>query len=238
MPRRIFRHLHLPFEIFIAVLTVTPILILIYLYPALPDRVSVFVNLRGDVVTWAQKSIVSVFRLPAMGIVIQVLCLVMKYGPLQSKVVLPSEHRDDYLRYKEEALKVNMRLWDCIRLLVAVKWVGASLDIVFLSFEGLRPLSTAYMVTSLLATAIAIAAALFCGYRLLTIKRRVKEVFGSYPSQERVCAAHVYGGLFYYNPLDPSLFVGKYMLNFANKWSYLFIGCIVAYPLLTFLPLI
>lgn len=196
-------------------------------------------NLRGEVEVWAQKSIVSVFRLPAMGIVVQVLCLLMKYGPLQSKIVLPSEHASDYLLYREESLKVNMRLWDWLRLLVAVKWVGASLDIVFLSFERLHPLSTAYMITSLIVTAIAIAAALFCGYRLLTIKRRAKEVFGTYyPSQERVSAAHVYGGLFYYNSLDPSLFVARYVLNFANKWSYLFIGCIVAYPLLTFLPLI
>lgn len=236
--RRIIPYINLPLEILILILTLIPILILIYLYPALPERVSVFVNLRGEVQTWAQKSVISVFRLPAMGIAIHVLCLLMKYGPLQSRVVLPREHAEDYVRYKEEALKINMRLWDWIRLLVAVKWVGASLDVVFLGFEGWHPLSTAYTITSLVATVLAIAAALYCGYRLLNIKRRVKEVFSSQQLQERVNAAHVYGGIFYYNSDDPALFVNKHILNFGNRWSYLFIGCIVAYPLLTFMPLI
>lgn len=45
------------------------------------------------------------------------------------------------------------------------------------------------------------------------------------------------GGAFYFNPSDPDLLVNKYFLNFANKWAYVFIACIIAYPLLVFLPM-
>ena len=46
---------NLPFEVFIAVFTIVPFLVLSYFYPAVPERVPLFLNLRGDVETWAEK---------------------------------------------------------------------------------------------------------------------------------------------------------------------------------------
>jgi hypothetical protein len=39
----------LPLEVFIAVLSFGPILVLLYFYRALPDQIPVFLNLRGEV---------------------------------------------------------------------------------------------------------------------------------------------------------------------------------------------
>ncbi|HEY0004912.1 MAG TPA: DUF1648 domain-containing protein [Pyrinomonadaceae bacterium] len=235
-PRRPDRRINLPFELLVAVMTVAPILVLVYFYTALPDRVPMFLNLHGDVIAWARKGLISVFHLPAMGIVLQVLCLLMKYSPLQARVNPPTEKTEDFLSYLDQTLKAHMRLWDWMRLMVAFKWIGASLVVIFLSFERLRPLATGYTIISLLATAIAIVCVLFYGHRLLLIKRRMKAEFGSSHLQTRVDAAHLYGGIFYYNPADPSLFVGRHVLNLGNRWSYAFIACFVAYPLLVFLP--
>ncbi len=232
------KHLNIPFELLICVITVVPILILIYWYPALPDQIPAFRNLRGEVVFWARKSFLSVFRLPAMGIVLLFLCLLMKYSLLQSKVTLPAENTDRYLSYRQESISINMKLWDWLRFLVAFKQIGASLIIVFLSFERFRSLATAYTVASLIATVLAAGGALYCGYRLLIVKREMKKFFGSSYAQRHIDAAHIYGGVVYYNPADPSIFVSKYLLNFANKWSYALIVCLIAYPLLVFMPAI
>lgn len=51
-----------PFEIFIVLFSVLPFLALAYFYPALPERIPLLLNLNGEVATWAEKSVLSVFR--------------------------------------------------------------------------------------------------------------------------------------------------------------------------------
>ena len=51
-------------------------------------------------------------------------------------------------------------------------------------------------------------------------------------------AAPMRGGIFYYNSADPSLFADKYLFNFANKWLYVFLVCLLCLPLLMFLPML
>ena len=46
----------------------------------------------------------------------------------------------------------------------------------------------------------------------------------------------VYRGFLYFNSSDPALFVIKYILNFASKWAWIFIPCVITYPLLVFCP--
>ena len=46
----------------------------------------------------------------------------------------------------------------------------------------------------------------------------------------------MYAGFLYFNSSDPALFVSKYIFNFANKWAWIFIACVITYPLLLFLP--
>lgn len=60
------------FEICVAALTALPFFVLAYFYPALPDRVPLFMKLNGDVAVWGEKSWLSVFRVPLMAVVTQV----------------------------------------------------------------------------------------------------------------------------------------------------------------------
>src|SRR3982751_569785 len=76
------------FEVFIVVLTVLPILILIYFYPLLPDRVPEYLKLNGEVQVWGRKSFMSVFRLPLMAIDLQVLCILTKHAARQRTLVI------------------------------------------------------------------------------------------------------------------------------------------------------
>ena len=171
-----------------------------------------------------------------MAVVTQVVCLLMKYGVSQSEVALPVENVDEYARLQKQVSVLNVGLWDWFRCLVAFKVSAASLDIIFLSLERLKFLSRPAFAVTFVAALLSIAGALFYGYRLLSVKRKMKERFGDAQTQRLIDARRVYGGVLYFNPNDSALFVSKYIFNFANKWAYVFIACIIAYPLLVFLP--
>ncbi len=234
--RRLSDYTNLFFETLVATLSVAPILILIYFYSVLPDRVPVFLNLRGEVEVWAAKSVASVFRLPAMAIDLQVLCLLMKYGVVQSKPAAPAKAVEEYWQYQERSTALYAGLWDWLRCLIAFKMSAESLDILFMSNERLHFFRTPAWAIPWIAAILSIAGALFYAYRLLVVRRKMKKAVRHIDREKRVDTAHVYCGIFYYNGDDSALFVDRYLFNFANKWVYVLVVCLVAYPLLVFSP--
>jgi len=222
-----------PFEIFIVVLTILPFLVLAYFYSALPDHVPLFLKLNGEVALWAKKSVLSVFRVPLMAVVTQIVCLLMKYGPVQSSASY--EISIDLARFHEQSLRLNAGLWDWFRWTVAFKMSAESVDTVFLSLERFKFLSRPTFVLTAIAAGTGVAGALFYGYRLLRLGNQMKKHSIEAP-RNAFDPQGVYGGFVYFNPSDSALFVRKYVFNFANKWAWVFLACIVAYPLLVFLP--
>ena len=188
-PRRLSDYTNLPIEIVVATLTLAPILILVYFYPVLPERVPVFLNLLGEVEVWAAKSVASVFRLPSMTIDLQVLCLLMKYGTVKSTLVLPKDD-GDYWRYQERSVALYAGFWDCLRCLIAFKMSAESLDILFRSNERLHFLRTPAWAVPWIAAILSIAAALLYGYRLLVLRRKMQKAVGRIDVESRVNPAH------------------------------------------------
>ena len=228
-------HTNVLFEVFILSFTVLPILVLIYFYPQLPERVPEYLNLHGDVEVWGRKSLASVFRLPLMAIDMQMLCLLMKYGLWQGGLVRPAQPAETYAM---ESLKLSSRLWDWFRALIAFKLGASSLEVIFLTNDRLHSLSTSMRVVSWAAAVLGITGAGFYLYRLIPVNRKLKQMSAADKVNEQNQSSHLLAGIFYYNPWDPSLFVKKYWLNFANKWAYAFLLCLVGLPLLMFLPLL
>jgi uncharacterized membrane protein len=224
------------FEIFVVVFTALPFFVLAYFYHALPDRVPVFLKLNGEVGTWAGKSVLSVFRVPLMAVVTQTVCLLMKYGAVQSKAFAPLGIAAGRAELQKQYLGLNASLWDWFRWSIAFKMSAESLDEIFLGLERFKFLSRPTFVVTAVAASVGVGGALFYGYRLLVVGRELKEKFGGAKAQGPSDARRVYGGIFYFNPSDPALFAGGYVFNLANKWAWIFIACIVAYPLLVFLP--
>src|SRR2546425_162482 len=227
---------NISFEIFIVLFSILPFFVLAYFYSLLPERVPVFLNLNGEVETWAEKSVISVFRVPLMAVVTQIVCLLMKYGTLHSKAVAPLELAIEQTKLQEQYLSLNANLWDWFRWAVAFKMSAASLDTIFLSLERFKFLSRPAFIISAIAALLGVGGALFYGYRMLVVSREIKEKFGNAEVRKPVDARRVYGGVLYFNPSDCSLFASKYVFNFANKWAWVFIACIIAYPLLMLLP--
>ena len=215
-----------PFELFVALLTIAPIVILIYFYSQLPAQIPVFLGWRGEVAVWAPKSFASVFRIPAMGLDLQLICLLMKYGTVKSQTSYAVGTGDD------QAIRLMTKLWDWLRGLAAFKTAAGSLEVV-IGLERLRFLFTLAWLLTWLAAILSVVAAAYYTFRLWKVKRGKKSSEEPFKTAAR---DHLIGGLLYFNRNDPALFTKTYLFNFANKWVYLLIAGIVAYPLLVFIP--
>jgi len=210
--------------------------VLAYFYPALPERVPLLLNLSGEVETWAEKSLLSVFRVPLIAVVMQVVCLLMKYGVVQYQAATPPNVEIGRTTLVEQSLNLNAALWDWLRCSIAFKMIAESLDTIFLSLDRFKFLSRPAFIISIIATAVGVAGALIYGYRLLAVTQDMKRKFANTKVAAPVDARQVYGGVLYVNPSDSTLFAGRYVLNFGNKWAWVFVACIIAYPLLAFWP--
>ena len=234
-PSRFRDHTSVFFEAFILSFTVLPILALIYFYSQLPERIPEYLNLHGEVEVWGRKSLASVFRLPLMAVDMQMLCLLMKYGLWQGAVARPVQ-ADETLTI--QSLKLSSRLWDWFRALIAFKLGASSLEVIFLTNDRLHSLATAMRTISWVAAILGIIGAGIYVYRLIPVSRKLRQTDEDERLKEQTQPSHLKAGIFYYNPSDPSLFVKKYGFNFANKWAYVFLICLVCLPLLMFLPML
>jgi uncharacterized membrane protein len=228
--RRLRDYTNIPLEIVIAVLTFASIPILIYFYPSLPARIPVFLNFRGEVEVWANKSIISVFRVSLMAIDLQLICLLMKYGTVHYK---PMSLTGPEV-YLKRLTTLSVGIWDWFRASIAVKMFAESLSILFMRDRDMSFLETTAWAVTWIATIVGVGGALVYAYRLLVVKREMKKAEGDAPVVRMIDKSHVYSGIFYYNRADASVFVDRYGLNFGNLWSYALLGCAVAYPMLVF----
>jgi uncharacterized membrane protein len=241
------RHLadytNLALEIAIVILTIAPVLVLVYYYPQLPERIPTGWNWKGEPDEWARKSYYAVFSVAAMLVYMQGLILIIKHGLLGVKMTLPAEHTETYLRLKEAALALTIRFMDWMRLLLCIMLGSLATNIAFTAVEHLRFLSRVVMVAAWASGLLMAVAIAFAVYRFYRIDRRLKAEVGRVYVQRQRDAAHWYlGGLIYFNREDPALWVEKlvgwgYTCNMGNKWVYAYITLMVGIPLLLVLPL-
>lgn len=241
--RRLADYTNLALEVAVALLTVMPILLLVYYYPQLPERIPTHWNWKGEPDAWARKSYYSVFSVAAIMVYMQGLMLFIKHGLLGVKMTLPAEQTEEYLRLKEASLGVTVRLLDWMRLLLCVLLGGLTSNIALGEVAHLRPLSRLVVVAVWISGVLMVAAVIFAVYRFYMIDRQLKTEVGRVYVQRQKDAAHWYlGGLIYFNREDPAVWVEKlvgwgYTFNLGNKWVYLYAAVMIGVPLLLMLPL-
>lgn len=236
-PHQFRDHMNVGLELIIVALTLLPFLALVFFYSSLPEHVPEYLNLNGDVAVWGRKSVFSAFRLPLMALDLQILCLLMKYGIWQGIANRNAEDREPSATYRKDSFKLSLNLWDWFRAFIAIKLGASSIETIFYTIERFHSLTMVTRITSWAASILGIAGAAFYGYRLLTVKRKLKEAGGSFRIPREISRQNS-RGIFYYNPDDPSWFSDRYSPNFANKWIYLFLACLLCLPVLMFLPML
>ena len=224
------------FEVFVVAFTALPFFALAYFYPALPERVPVFLNLGGGVATWAAKGAASVFRVPLMALDTQLICLLAKYGTVRSEAAAPPAADPARAALRAKRLRLNAGVWDWLRFLVAVKMCASSLDTVFLGVGRLKPFAGPAYAVAAAAALLGVAGGIFYVRRTLALGREARREFGGGEARAPVDARRVYGGFLYFDPSDPAPFVRGYLLNLGNRWAWALVACVAAYPLLVFLP--
>jgi uncharacterized membrane protein len=241
------RHLgdytNLALEVAVAALTIAPILLLVYYYPQLPERIPTHWNWKGEPDAWTQKTYFSIFSLAAVLVYLQGLLLFVKHGLLGVKMTLPAEHTEAYLSLKEEMLGLTVGLLDWMRLLLCILLGSLTANIAFSAVEHLRFLSSFAAIAEWASTALMVLVVAFTIYRFYKTDQRLKAEAGRVYVQRPKDAAHWYlGGLIYYNREDPALWVEKlvgwgYTFNMGNPWVYLYLAIMIAVPLLLIMPL-
>jgi hypothetical protein len=128
-------------------------------------------NLYGEVAVWAEKSLLSVFRVPLMGLIFQIVFLLMKEGSIQFRVVEPLKHS----QLQERLINFSVGMWDWFRWAATFKMSSESLETVFLSVPRFNSLARPTFVVSIIATLIGVVGALIYLYRLLVVAREMKK---------------------------------------------------------------
>lgn len=130
-----------PLAILSSIITLTPFILLLTMYPGLPDKITGFVDVNGNPTLFINKNILSVFRLPLMGAALQVICFTMACLPLN-----------------EKQQKNNQFLWLTVALLAAVKMSLTSMEIMYTNnpelFQLLRKLVLVVIVIAVCFIAV------------------------------------------------------------------------------------
>lgn len=226
-------HTSIALEFLIVALTLLPFPVLSYFYSSLPQQIPEYLHLNGEVAVWARKSLFSVFRLALMGLDLQLLAIFIKYGLWQRYV---AQLGQTAARFASESLRSMAGLTDWLRVMAAIKLFVSAIEVIFLTNAQFMSLATAARATSWISSTLGVAGAAVYFYRAIRLKRKMPtELVKAKQSPDQT---RVHGGVFYYNSADPSLFVDKYLFNFANPGTYVFLLCLLCVPLLMFLPML
>jgi uncharacterized membrane protein len=226
-------HTSIAIEFLIAALTLLPFVVLSYFYSSLPPQIPEYLNLRGEVEVWGHKNLFSVFRLALMGLDLQVLAFFMKYGLWQRYVAQLRQPAD---RLASEMLCLMAGLTDWLRVMAAIKLFVSAIEVIFLTNDKFTSLAAATRAISWISSLLGVVGAVAYFYRALRLKRRMPPALVKV--EQSLNQTRVHGGILYYNSTDPSLFVDKYLFNFANPGTYVFLLCLLSLPLLMFLPML
>lgn len=236
--RRLADYTFIGLEILIVILALAPPIILAYYYPALPERVPVHWGLNGQPDRWARKTFSTVFFLPVLTAYMQAWFLLLKYDLAHARMTLPAEQAEIYLKYKERLMVASLRMVDWVRGWTALLLSTVSMFILLTTIDALRGWMRTATTALWSSLAMLLAGVFYLLYRMMKADSDLEtETGNSDVRRESEEAKWSGGGLFYYNPDDPSLMVEKkdglgFTYNFAGKGVGLRLAFLAGVPLL------
>jgi uncharacterized membrane protein len=210
--------------------TIIPFSILIFYYPALPEVVPVHWNASGEADRWAQKSLSSVFFVPALAVFLQIFLIIFKQDIIQARFRVPAEYAERVLSLKEISLRANAGLIDWCRLVLGL--LLGTVGLLVLSPILEPSLAAALNHSTWAFLTMLLAGTAFYLYRMILVSREIKSLTGQVTFQTANEMAGWTDGLFYYNPQDTAFMVEKpggvgYTINFAHKRSLIYLALIL-----------
>ena len=102
------------FIILSIIFNIMPMVILPLVYKNIPNSIPAFVDLWGNTVVSMEKSYLSIFRLPVMGSLLSIICIIMYK-----------------IKFVNENKKLNKMIWQVIAFIGSLKMRITSLEIIF-----------------------------------------------------------------------------------------------------------
>jgi len=217
----------------IALITVTSV-VFVWLVHELPAKVPMHWNIKGQADRIGRPTELWMF----LGIMIFNLLIVwaVAWSVTKERWVLPPEQTERYAELQRERRGLIVRMVDWMMLAINVSiglmWIGLAIG----SMPGQEVFRSGGMIASLTIMTVAIGWPLWSYLKpLLKVQEQLREIAGS-----EVLGTHAdgwkAGGLIYYAPGDPAVFVPKKIgigqtLNFARAGAWLFIGAITLLPI-------
>jgi len=222
----------------VGVLTIAPFVLLAAVYSELPDPMPVHFDIRFEPDGWAAKGFRSVFAVPIIGLYVQGLFLLVKHGLVGAGAAISASAGDPWSQAKAEQVRANVGLIDWIRVIEAVLMAALVGGMMATAIPRFRPYASLAAVAAAVAGVALVVALVYWIARLVSLKRKIAGLpapAGAAPDRDE--ANWRGGGLFYYNPSDPALFVEKrigvgYTFNFGNRRAFLYLAYIVGLPIL------
>ncbi len=234
--RRLAGYTNLFLELVLALALLLPVGLLIYYYPELPEKLPVHWNAKGEPDGWARKSFLTVFLLPILGVYLNIVFLAVKHGVLQTKLTLPAEQAEEYLRLKEKGIVMMVQLMDRLRLVVTVLFATLELNLLATTLES-HALWRPYLTVGLWVIVLSIPFLVILSILgMVNLDAELREKVGRvYVQRPNDAECWYWGGLIYYNPSDPAVFVEKLVgigmtVNMGN-WRALFYLAIFLVPI-------
>lgn len=201
----------------------------------LPDIAPMHWNMRGEVDRWGDPSTLWIFA--GMIIFDALIVWFAAWSAARERWALPENDRERYVELQRERRRLIVRLVEVLMVGVnagmVVLWIGIA--------YGMLPGHADTVMTAIVAGVIVMSIgtilplALFLG-PMTEVQDQIRDIAGTDALGTRE-TGWIWGGLIYYSPEDPALFVPKRVgigqtINFARSGAWLFIGALVVLPLL------
>lgn len=230
-------HTSIAVEALVVALTLAPFVLLAAVWREFPDLVPVHWNIRGEVDGWSRKNVFSVFALPVIGIYMQGLFLLLKGGIREMRPAPPAAFAEPWMRVKAEQARAYARLFDWIRVSDGLLVAAIACGIAAGAVERYRSLTWVAVAAALAAAALLVVVLGYWIVKLFRLKGELEKLPAPPSPRPEDDDANWPGGLVYYNPADPALFVEKrlgvgYTFNMANKRVYWYVAYLLGLPIL------
>ncbi|MBP2071768.1 DUF1648 domain-containing protein [Thermoanaerobacterium butyriciformans] len=211
-----------------AAIIILTLVVGIYMYPNIPQRIPMHFNFRGEADSFAKKSIMSVFSISIVQLIMTILMFVSyKMIELAKQQIDPSDPELS----KEKNLKFR-RIWSGFVVFVSTLINAILMGTAFIVYGVIRDWQSKIAIFSILPGLIIAIAAIVISVMTGQGGERIKiDRENDKPSSvDRDDDRYWKGGLIYYNPDDPALFVEKrfgvgWTVNFARP--SIWVGIIV-----------
>ena len=206
----------------------------LWILAELPARVPVHWNVQGQIDRWGSPH--EMWFWPGILLFDWAMTWFVAWGVARERWALPTEQAERYTALQLERRTAITRMVELLILLLNVSMVVMWLGFAYGSLPGNETLRDNALILGIVLMCIGTLAPLGLYLpRMVRLQEQIREIAGSDVLGTRADGWRA-GGLIYYAPEDPAVFVPKKVgigqtLNFARPGAWLFIGGITVVPL-------